>query len=86
MSFIIIRLLQNFSAFELDTDAFPPEARPPSEWAALEGRKAVDRFRPKMHLTMYSQARPKILQFIFCLSNSSPQGGMWLKMEEATVD
>ncbi|KAJ7640530.1 cytochrome P450 [Mycena rosella] len=55
MSFILIRLLQNFSAFELDAEAFTPEARPPTEWALLEGRKACDRFRPKMHLTMYSE-------------------------------
>jgi len=55
MSFILIRLLQNFSSFSLDSDAFPPDARPPPEWALLEGRKAVDRFRPKMHLTMYSE-------------------------------
>ncbi|KAJ7134537.1 cytochrome P450 monooxygenase pc-2 [Mycena epipterygia] len=56
MSFILIRLLQNFSSFSLDLDAFRPEARPPAEWAELaEGRKALDRFRPKMHLTMYSE-------------------------------
>ncbi|KAJ7780558.1 cytochrome P450 [Mycena maculata] len=55
MSFIIIRLLQNFSSFSLAVDAFPPEARPPPEWELLEGRKAADRFRPKMHLTMYSE-------------------------------
>ncbi|KAJ6619477.1 cytochrome P450 monooxygenase pc-3 [Mycena sp. CBHHK59/15] len=55
MSFIIIRLLQNFSSISLDLDAFVPEARPPPEWATLEGRKAADRFRPKMHLTMYSE-------------------------------
>ncbi|KAJ6557405.1 hypothetical protein DFH09DRAFT_545281 [Mycena vulgaris] len=40
MSFVLIRLLQSFSSFALDADAFPPEARPPLEWAALEGRKA----------------------------------------------
>ncbi|KAF7346208.1 hypothetical protein MSAN_01847700 [Mycena sanguinolenta] len=56
MSFIIIRLLQSFSSVSLDLDAFPPEARPPPEWAMLEGRKAMDKFRPKMHLTMYSEA------------------------------
>ncbi|KAJ7095943.1 cytochrome P450 [Mycena belliarum] len=55
MSFILIRLLQNFSSFTLDAEAFLPEARPPPEWALCEGRKAWDRFRPKMHLTMYAQ-------------------------------
>ncbi|KAJ7069859.1 cytochrome P450 [Mycena amicta] len=66
ISFIIIRLLQNFSEVSLDTEAFRPDARPDPDWAALEGRKAMDKFRPKMHLTMYSE------------------GGMWLKMKEAT--
>ncbi|KAJ7644067.1 cytochrome P450 [Roridomyces roridus] len=55
MSFILIRLLQSFSSFTLDTEAFPPEARPPPEWKEFEGRKGEDQFRPKMHLTMYSE-------------------------------
>ncbi|KAF7299062.1 hypothetical protein MIND_00854500 [Mycena indigotica] len=55
MSFILIRLLQNFSEFHLDTEAFRPETRPNPDWAALEGRKAMDKFRPKIHLTMYAE-------------------------------
>ncbi|KAJ7694542.1 cytochrome P450 [Mycena rosella] len=53
MSFMLIRLLQSFSAFTLDEDAFAPEARPPAEWATAPGRKGIDKFRPKLHLTMY---------------------------------
>ncbi|KAJ6513501.1 cytochrome P450 monooxygenase pc-1 [Mycena vulgaris] len=52
MSFMIIRLLQAFSSFSLDEDAFAPEGRPPAEWAATEGRKAIEKFRPKLHLSM----------------------------------
>ncbi|KAF7313120.1 Cytochrome P450 [Mycena kentingensis (nom. inval.)] len=52
MSFMLIRLLQAFSAFRLDFDAFRPESRPPAEWKQEKGRKGVDLFRPKMHLTM----------------------------------
>ncbi|KAF7356115.1 Cytochrome P450 52E1 [Mycena venus] len=52
MSFMIIRLLQAFSSFSLDEEAFAPGARPPPEWATAEGRKAIDKFRPKLHLTM----------------------------------
>ncbi|KAF7291570.1 hypothetical protein HMN09_01248100 [Mycena chlorophos] len=55
MSFILIRLLQNFSEFYVDTDAFRPEARPNPDWAVFGGRKGTDKFRPKMHLTMYSE-------------------------------
>ncbi|KAJ7048749.1 cytochrome P450 monooxygenase pc-1 [Mycena amicta] len=54
MSFMLIRLLQNFSAFALDEAAFAPGALPPPEWKGAKGRKGVDRFRPKMHLTMYT--------------------------------
>ncbi|KAF8208856.1 cytochrome P450 monooxygenase pc-3 [Mycena galopus ATCC 62051] len=56
MSFVIIRLLQSFSSVSLDLDAFPPGARPPTEWAMFEGRKAVEKFRPKLHLTMYAES------------------------------
>ncbi|KAJ6478042.1 cytochrome P450 monooxygenase pc-1 [Mycena vitilis] len=52
MSFMIIRLLQAFSSFSLDEDAFAPEARPPAGWKAAKGRKGVDKFRPKLHLSM----------------------------------
>ncbi|KAK7024847.1 cytochrome P450 52E1 [Favolaschia claudopus] len=52
MSFMIIRLLQSFSSFSLDEAAFAPGALPPAEWAACAGRKGVERFRPKLHLTM----------------------------------
>ncbi|KAJ7212195.1 cytochrome P450, partial [Mycena pura] len=55
MSFILVRLLQNFSSFSLETDAFRPETRPAPEWAALEGRKGADKFWARMHLTMYSE-------------------------------
>ncbi|KAF8174326.1 cytochrome P450 [Mycena galopus ATCC 62051] len=56
MSFVIIRLLQSFSSVSLDLDAFPPGARPPPEWAMLDGRKAVEKFRPKSHATMYAES------------------------------
>nr|GAT57937.1 cytochrome P450 [Mycena chlorophos] len=52
MSFMLVRLLQSFAKFELAEDALPPDARPPVEWRSAQGRKAVERFRPKVHLTM----------------------------------
>ncbi|KAJ7200155.1 cytochrome P450 monooxygenase pc-1 [Mycena pura] len=54
MSFMLIRLLQAFKSFELDEAAFAPEALPPLEWKDAPGRKGIDRFRPKLHLTMYT--------------------------------
>ncbi|KAF7356091.1 Cytochrome P450 [Mycena venus] len=55
MSFMLIRLLQSFSSFSIDEAAFAPAARPPAEWKDFApARKGIDKFRPKMHLTMYT--------------------------------
>ncbi|KAJ7620599.1 cytochrome P450 [Mycena polygramma] len=54
MSFVIIRLLQNFSSISLDVEACPPEGRVPPDWAGKPGRKGVEQFRPQAHLTMYT--------------------------------
>ncbi|KAK7024807.1 cytochrome P450 [Favolaschia claudopus] len=54
MSFMLIRLLQSFESFSIDEDAFMPDARPPKEWASAPGRKGIDKFRPRFHLTMYT--------------------------------
>lgn len=55
MSYVLIRLLQNFSTISLDSDAQPLESQPPASWANAKGRKGIEKFRPKSHLTMYSQ-------------------------------
>ncbi|KAK7007236.1 cytochrome P450 [Favolaschia claudopus] len=54
MSFMLIRLLRSFESFSIDEDAFMPDARPPKEWASAPGRKGIDKFKPKFHLTMYT--------------------------------
>ncbi|KAF8060191.1 cytochrome P450 monooxygenase pc-1 [Lyophyllum atratum] len=54
MSFMIIRLLQQFSSVTLDEDARPAESRPPVHWAEGVGRKTIERVYPKTHLTMYA--------------------------------
>ncbi|KZP21731.1 cytochrome P450 [Athelia psychrophila] len=54
MSFMLIRLLQNFDSFALDSEAQPAATRPPASWAGQPGRKGTEKFWPKMHLTMYA--------------------------------
>ncbi|CAK5272342.1 unnamed protein product [Mycena citricolor] len=59
MSFVLVRLLQAFESFALaEEDAWAPEAHVPTEWkTASRGtarRRGTDRFRPKVHLTMYA--------------------------------
>ncbi|KAH6889005.1 cytochrome P450 monooxygenase pc-1 [Coprinopsis sp. MPI-PUGE-AT-0042] len=63
MSFVLVRLLQQFSSFSLDEEALTPELRVPKEWAETgkNSRKAKERFRPHTVLTM------------------SSKGGIWLK-------
>ena len=55
MSFFLIRLLQNFETISFDAEAQPPESRPPTSWLGLPGRKGVEKFWPKAHLTLYSE-------------------------------
>ncbi|KAJ7125198.1 cytochrome P450 monooxygenase pc-3 [Mycena epipterygia] len=54
MSFVIIRLLQNFSSLALDLDACPPHGRVPPEWRGQPGRKGIEQVVPKAHLTIYT--------------------------------
>ncbi|KAJ7853332.1 cytochrome P450 [Mycena olivaceomarginata] len=54
MSFMLIRLLQSFESFSVDEAAFAPDARPPADWASAPGRKGIDKFKPRTHLTMYT--------------------------------
>ncbi|KAF9558914.1 cytochrome P450 monooxygenase pc-3 [Agrocybe pediades] len=49
-SYYLIRLLQKFSSFELDSSSNIP---PPAEWAQGEGRKSLEKIHPAVHLTMY---------------------------------
>ncbi|PSR74974.1 hypothetical protein PHLCEN_2v9388 [Hermanssonia centrifuga] len=55
MSFFLIRLLQTFETVSLDVEAQPADSRPPTEWANWPGRKGVEKFWPKVHLTLYSK-------------------------------
>jgi cytochrome P450 len=51
MSFMVIRLLQNFFTITLSPE---PAMCPPAWWAEKDGRQAIERFRPKHHLTLYA--------------------------------
>ncbi|QRW11477.1 cytochrome P450 family protein [Ceratobasidium sp. AG-Ba] len=53
-SFVLIRLLQSFSRFELAMDAAPPGSCPPAEWAQGTGRKPLEKIWPKSAVTLYS--------------------------------
>ncbi|KAF9448162.1 cytochrome P450 monooxygenase pc-2 [Macrolepiota fuliginosa MF-IS2] len=57
-SFFLVRLLQRFESVKLEVDAMEPEERVPEEWGqqTMEetgSRKAVEKVRPRTHLTMY---------------------------------
>jgi cytochrome P450 len=51
MSFMVIRLLQNFFTITLCPE---PAMCPPAWWAEKDGRQAIERFRPRNHLTLYA--------------------------------
>ncbi|KAK0200571.1 cytochrome P450, partial [Desarmillaria ectypa] len=54
ISFMLVRLLQNFSSFEFCGEALPAECRTPPNWMKCKGRKAIDKFWPRSTLTLYS--------------------------------
>lgn len=66
MSFFLVRLLQNFEDIQLDLDSHPPESRVPADWAGAPGRKGVERFWPKAHLTLYSKVGSLIRMWKSC--------------------
>jgi len=54
VSFMIIRLLQHFSTMELSPESHAPGTLPPDAWKTCPGRKASERFFPKVYLTMFA--------------------------------
>ena len=63
MSFFLVRLLQDFAEIELDLDAQPPDSRVPKEWAGCPGRKGIEKFWPKAHLTLYAKVRVRRIAY-----------------------
>ncbi|KAG6377923.1 cytochrome P450 [Boletus reticuloceps] len=55
MSFMLIRLLQNFSSITLSPESQDPQYRPPAAWARGEGRQVIEKFHPRHHLTLYAK-------------------------------
>ena len=84
MSFFIVRLLQNFEDITLDLDSHPPDSRVPKEWAGAPGRKGIEKFWPKAHLTLYSKVSFRAVGLMHgVLIEYSTQGGLWIKTKEA---
>ena len=56
---MLIRLLQSFDTITLCPEAQPEQSRIPEEWSspknvAMGKRKAIEKFFPKTHMTMYA--------------------------------
>lgn len=80
---MLIRLLQSFSSFSLDETAFTAEGRAPADWASSPGRKGIDKFRPRAHLTMYSTVSRWISRHRRLILSVFFQDGMWIQATEA---
>ncbi|KAJ7710097.1 cytochrome P450 [Mycena olivaceomarginata] len=74
-SFFLIRLLQTFSSVSFASDAQPPEGRPPASW------KTDDKAGLEGHTRKIRTA----LAFDDKAHGWSEQGGLWVRMEEASV-
>ncbi|KAJ7230172.1 hypothetical protein GGX14DRAFT_304359, partial [Mycena pura] len=57
-SFFLVRLLQNFSGFNLGLDAQPEASKPPASWKNRKGSQATEKIRLGTHLMMYSKVFP----------------------------
>ncbi|QRV93079.1 cytochrome P450 family protein [Ceratobasidium sp. AG-Ba] len=53
-SYFLVRLLQRVDQITLAPEAQPPKSLPPPHWKNGPGRKAVERFWMRSHLTTYS--------------------------------
>ncbi|KDQ14076.1 hypothetical protein BOTBODRAFT_132971 [Botryobasidium botryosum FD-172 SS1] len=54
-SYLLIRLLQRFRAFDFAPDAQPLVSLPPKEWAQIKGRASIERCRIKSSLVLYAE-------------------------------
>jgi hypothetical protein len=79
-SFFLVRLLQRFSGFKLDSKT---NVKPPADWATRGGTMPTEKIHPLSHLTIYVKVRrrhsfcPRFVNwFIFV------QGGLWISMSE----
>ncbi|KAH9483075.1 Cytochrome P450 monooxygenase 75 [Psilocybe cubensis] len=52
-SFFLVKMLQQFTNFRLAPDAQPEDSKPPASWAEGSGRRATEKIRPAMHLTLF---------------------------------
>ncbi|KAI0693151.1 cytochrome P450 [Cytidiella melzeri] len=55
MSFFLIKLMQNFESISLDVDSLEPGSRVRPEWKGTPGRKGVEKFWARSHLTLYAK-------------------------------
>ena len=53
-SAVIARIVQTFKSIRLDMDS-NPEAKPPTSWAAGNGRKAIEKIWVAAHMTTYAR-------------------------------
>lgn len=51
MSFVLVRLMQNFESFELREDA--ASVKCPPEWKSCEGRMGKEKVVPRVSLTLF---------------------------------
>jgi hypothetical protein len=92
-SFMLIRFLQSFEAVALCPEAQPEGSCPPKEWSSSENvamgkRKAIEKFFPKTHMTMYAHVSSSLSNSSnrsrFLIATLSLKGGLWLTLGEAS--
>ncbi len=82
MSFLLVRLLQNFSSVSLELDAFSPGTLPPDDFKLASGRKGIEKVWPMTELTMYLVVRCRA-SFMFLLVRLTGRILGWIIGEDA---
>ena len=83
-AFMLVRLLQRFSRFELVPEAIPEGARPPPQWKEGKGRQRIEQVWPSTAFTAFVKVSVLsaflLLLLLRCLADEvRVQGGLWVR-------
>ena len=84
VSFMLVRLLQHFSAIEFVPEV-APQSIPPPGYTDSPGSDGTDRVWMTSHLTAFAKVRIFLRRYYVADESDAfcHQGGLWVKMTEA---
>ncbi|KAF7798289.1 hypothetical protein EIP86_009508 [Pleurotus ostreatoroseus] len=86
ISFMLVRLAQHFSSIRLAQKEANPAAVPIAEWAKCTGSNGKEAVRLRSYLTLFVEVRVPKADIPTPMLIHALQGGLWIKMEQASSD